>query len=120
MCEFKCNKNCPHCEWYEPGGYFYESDCEGYRDEGCNIEQDPETCTKYEPTYVQSLLDEIEELKAELENFKKVDEEKLNKLAEDSWDNLRKFASAPHVAEAWNNYIHGFKAGYRRAKEENQ
>ena len=77
MCKFNCGKNCPSCEWYEPGGYYYESDCEGYRDEGCDIGQNPENCTKYEPTYVQSLLNEIEILKAELENFKKADEKKL-------------------------------------------
>lgn len=47
-----------------------------------------------------------------------IDEEELNKLAEESWDNLRKFASAQHVVDGWNNYVYGFKSGYRKAKNE--
>ena len=111
MCKFNCNKNCPNCEWYEPGGYYYESDCEGYRDEGCDIGQNPENCTKYEPTYVQSLLDEIEELKSELENFKKIDEDYLDMISRIYEKQFEYYEYLPvDIEEA-------YKAGYRRAKE---
>ena len=120
MCKFKCGKNCPHCEWYEPGGYFYESDCEGYRDEGCDIEQDPKTCTRYEPTYIQSLLDEIEELKAELENFKKVDEEKLHKYTEEYYINHKDLPPYANTDTVWKEIKNAFEDGYHKAKEENQ
>ena len=44
---------------------------------------------------------------------KVMDEEELDKLAEESWNDIRKF---PYNAR--NNYICGFKAGYHKAKEE--
>lgn len=47
----------------------------------------------------------------------KISEEKIGKIAEDSWNNLRKFASAKHVEDSLNNYVRGFIAGYNKAKE---
>ena len=67
---------------------------------------------KYEPTYVQSLLDKIKELKAELENFKKVDEDYLNILSRNYEKQLGYYEYLPEDIEE------AYKAGYRRAKEE--
>lgn len=118
MCKFNCNKNCPHCEWYEPGGYYYESDCEGYRDEGCDVGENPETCTKYSPTYIQSLLDEIDELNAKVEALTKVDEKKLINSAYDYYRSKKPAYEFVNYHIGMDEITDAYKAGYRKAKEE--
>lgn len=47
-----------------------------------------------------------------------IDDGKLDELAKETWTNRMKLDSVNHVIVMWDNFIDGFKSGYRKAMEE--